>query len=211
MHLICDHYAFKWSLHKSFLSILNAHTKLTQILSEKRAVFVFVTEQGAMKERCTYVYICTYLHVFHSHDYEQTGIHTDRLSHTCTHARTRTHMNTPAHTYMCTHTKMQASYTLHMYAILCQRRWQYMAFSIYWSWPLMSCHSFVWLSCWLRHTSYNVSYTAGATVVYHVFLCIVHHSVPQLSCVTQFDGEGVLAFAQQPHLDCSRYSSARHS
>ena len=159
---------------------------------------------------CIYVrhtYMYSIIMTVNSQVYTQT----DSLTHARTHAHTRTHMNTQAHTYMCTHTTIQASYTLHMYAILCQRRWQYMAFSIYWSWPLMSCHSFVWLRCWLRHTSYNVSYTTGATVVYIVFLCIVHHSVPQLSCVTQFDGEGVLAFAQQPHLDCSRYSSARHS
>ena len=39
----------------------------------------------------------------------------------------------------------------------------------------MSRHLFVWLRWWLCLTSYNVSYTAGATVVYNVFLCIVHH------------------------------------
>ena len=66
--------------------------------------------------------ISTYLHVFHnltmnSQVYTQTG----SLKHMHAHTHARAHMNTQAHTYMCTHTKMQASYTLHMYAILCQR------------------------------------------------------------------------------------------
>ena len=39
----------------------------------------------------------------------------------------------------------------------------------------MSRHLFLWLRWWLCLTSYNVSYTAGATVVYNVFLCRVHH------------------------------------
>ena len=78
------------------------HTKLTQILSEKRAVFVFVTEAGAMKDRCTYVYmyIPTYIPY---RDSEQSGIHTDKLSHI--HARTHahTHMHTRTHKHIQTY------------------------------------------------------------------------------------------------------------
>ena len=117
MHLICDHYAFKVILAQNVpLYTECIHTKLTQILSEKRAVFVFVTEEGAMKERCTYVYICTsYLHVFHNHDCEQSGIHTDRLSHTCTHACTHTHTHEHTSTYVYVHTYNHTSFLYSTY------------------------------------------------------------------------------------------------
>ena len=56
------------------------------------------------------------------------------------------------------------------------------------------------------------TYGVAQVVVCHVFLCVVRIIAPQLSCVTRFQWSKTCCttrVARHPHLDRSRYSSAR--